>query len=251
MPRDWQEVAHTRNPWLGFRPVRVWAAPAVADFPAATRLIRKEKFYATKPFASKLLWIYRIHIPDHTHPMHSLTHPHDLPAPLGRINARPDHRAPSPTIHRSAFSLIEVVLALGVLTFSFLVLFNMIPVGLGMLSGSIDATVGMQIVQRVTTVARQAKFSELAKLDRNPGTDSRGEKADFFFDDQGNEVANANDLKCVYTAAVVLLPVSKVPGAVGAQVANPNIATINILIKKNAGTETLRVVNALIANNGL
>jgi uncharacterized protein (TIGR02598 family) len=62
--------------------------------------------------------------------------------------------------------LIEVVLAIGVLAFSFLVLFNMIPVGLGMMSSSIDATVGMQIVQRVTTLARQSKFSELGKLAR-------------------------------------------------------------------------------------
>ena len=175
--------------------------------------------------------------------MTSLVHSQDQTALLP---IKPHHQ------RHSAFSLVEVVLALGILTFSFLVLFNMIPVGLGMLSGSIDSTVGMQIVQRVTTVARQAKFSELAKLDRNPGTDALGEKADFFFDDQGNELADANDPKCVYTAAVVLLPESKVPAAVGAaQIVNPNIATINIIIKKNAGTATLRTVNALIANNGL
>ncbi|MCE9608896.1 MAG: Verru_Chthon cassette protein B [Chthoniobacter sp.] len=168
---------------------------------------------------------------------------------------------------RSGFSLIEVVLAIGVLSFSFLVLFNMIPVGLGMMSGSMDATIGMQIVQRVTTDARQAKFSELTpvcKLDRNPGTDARGEKADFFFDDQGNEVdADAVSKKnFVYTAAVVLLKESAVPGRTGAQVPNPdvatvkqlpttNFATINIIIRKNESSEVLRVVNVLIANNGL
>ena len=175
---------------------------------------------------------------------------------------------------RSAFSLIEVVLAIGVLSFSFLVLFNMIPVGLGMMSSSIDSTVGMQIVQRVTTLARQAKFSELAKLDKNSGTDARGEKSDFFFDDQGNEVdAQAvTEKRYVYSAAVVLLKVkdetqkevvgSTVPGRTGPQSPNPdllsikqlpttNIATIYIIIKKNEGTEVVRTVNVLIANNGL
>ncbi len=155
---------------------------------------------------------------------------------------------------RAAFSLIEVVLALGVISVSFLVLFNLIPVGLGMMSSSTDATVGSQIVQRVTTLARQAKFSELARLDRNPGTDGTGEKADFFFDDQGVELEDAqgiSDPRVVYSAAVVLLPQTAVPGAAGAQIPNPNIATINIIIKKNAARQPLRVVNALIANNGL
>lgn len=183
-----------------------------------------------------------------------------------RISCRPILRSirPSPYKYRSAFSLIEVVLAIGVLSFSFLVLFNMIPVGLGMMSSSIDSTIGMQIVQRVTTLARQAKFSELAKLDKNTGTDARGEKSDFFFDDQGNEVdaAALTAKRYVYTAAVVLLQQSAVPGRTGAQGPNPdlstvqqlptqNIATINIIIRKNEGTETLRTVNVIIANNGL
>ena len=170
-----------------------------------------------------------------------------LPLPAERPPRSPRPSSPQ------AFSLIEVVLALGVLSFSFLVLFNMIPVGLGMMTNSINTTVGSQIVQRITTIARQAKFTELSKLDRHPGTDNRGEIADYFFDDQGVEMDAAKVMagNYVYTAAVVLLPQSSVPGAGGVQIPNPQIATINIIIKKNEGTETLRTVNALIANNGL
>lgn len=186
--------------------------------------------------------------------MNCLAHPPAPPeprslVPAAFVRARSAHRP-----RCAAFSLIEVVLALGVVALSFLVLFNLIPVGLGMMSSSIDATVGSQIMQRVTTLARQAKFSELGKLNRNPGSDSGGEMADFFFDDQGVEVAdavNVSDPRVVYSAAVVLLPKTSVPGAAGAQVENPNIATINIIIKKNAAAQPLRVVNALIANNGL
>jgi uncharacterized protein (TIGR02598 family) len=165
---------------------------------------------------------------------------------------------------RAAFSLIEVVLALGVLAVSFLVIFSLIPVGQGMMASSTDATVGMQIVQRVTTLARQAKYSELVprdgqpcKLNRYPGTDSRGEKSDFFFNDEGVEVEDAvsvTDPRVVYSAAVVLLAQTTVPTGnptAGAQIANPNIATLNIIIKKNTSVPPVRVVNVLIADNGL
>ena len=181
--------------------------------------------------------------------------PLPLPAEPPQRSTRPPTQPNAILRHSSpqAFSLIEVVLALGVLSFSFLVLFNMIPVGLGMMTNSIDTTVGSQIVQRITTIARQAKFTELSKLDRHPGTGSRGEIADYFFDDQGVEMDAARVMagNYVYTAAVVLLPQSSVPGAGGVQIPNPQIATINIIIKKNEGTEILRTVNALIANNGL
>lgn len=179
---------------------------------------------------------------------------HGPPGPNASRASAPWCSRPTPGTSRSAFSLIEVVLAIGVLAFSFLVLFNMIPVGLGMMSSSIDATVGMQIVQRVTTLARQSKFSELGKLNRFQGADASGEKADFFFDDQGVELTDATGVNApgvVYSAAVVLLPRTAVPGAVGVQVPNPHIATINIIIKKNAAARPVRVVNALIADNGL
>lgn len=114
----------------------------------------------------------------------------------------------------TAFTLVEVVLALGVFSITFVTLFSMMPVGLDMMTSAGDSTVGMQIVQRVTTLARQAKFSELGNLDRNPGKDSTGEKPDFFFDNEGVEVTDAvniNDIRVIYSAAVVLLAQTTVP----------------------------------------
>ena len=158
-------------------------------------------------------------------------------------------------IRRSAFTLVEVVLALGILSLSFLTLFNLIPVGLDTMTASIDATTGMQIVQRVTTIARQAKFSELSKLDRYPGMDAdKAEKGDFFFDYQGNELPTAvgyTSPNVVYSAAVYLLPMTYVPAANGAQTENKNIRTLNIMIRKSGGKKLLKTVNVMIANNGL
>ena len=62
------------------------------------------------------------------------------------------------------FSLIEVVLALGVVTFAFVALFGMLPVGLNAFNNSIDATMEAQIAQSVMSQLRQAKFSQLGIL---------------------------------------------------------------------------------------
>lgn len=170
-----------------------------------------------------------------------------------------------PSARQAAFSLVEVVLALGLISFSFMVLFSLVPMGQGMMSKSIEATVGMQIVQRVTTLANQAKFTELSKLDVTTGLDSKGvEKADYFFDEQGGEVLPADPAfatKAIYSAAVVLLANSALPGRTAAdpsqavttvsQISTANFATINIIMRKYNGSEVLRTVNILIANNGL
>ena len=174
---------------------------------------------------------------------------------------------------QAAFSLVEVVLALGLISFSFMVLFTLVPMGQGMMSKSIEATVGMQIVQRVTTLANQAKFTELSKLNRNADPDPKVPTADYFFDEQGGEVLDTDPAvatKAIYSAAVVLsvdsktnppVIVSALPGRVAAdpsqalttvsQINTANFATLNIIMRKYNGSETLRTVSILIANNGL
>ena len=170
-----------------------------------------------------------------------------------------------PSARQAAFSLVEVVLALGLISFSFMVLFSLVPMGQGMMSKSIEATVGMQIVQRVTTLANQAKFTQLSSLDVYPGLDAKGgEKADYFFDEQGNEVLSTDPAlatKAVYSAAVVVLANSALPGRTAAdasqslttvsQINSTNFATLNIIIRKYNGSEILRTVNTLIAKNGI
>ena len=62
------------------------------------------------------------------------------------------------------FSLIEVVLALGVVAFAFVALFGMLPVGLNAFNNSIDSTIESQIAESVMSQLRQAKFSQLYTL---------------------------------------------------------------------------------------
>lgn len=90
-----------------------------------------------------------------------------------------------------AFSLIEVVMALGIVSVAFVALLGMLPVGLNTLTDSIDASVGSQICQAVVTQARQAKFSDLK-------TEFSG--VDLKFDEQGK--LTQSNAKKIYNVTV-------------------------------------------------
>jgi uncharacterized protein (TIGR02598 family) len=76
----------------------------------------------------------------------------------------------------SAFSLIEVVLALGIIAMAFVPLMGLLPVGLSNFRGSIDQTVVAQIVQRLGNEAQQSDFESVTAY------------AGRYFDDQAREV---------------------------------------------------------------
>ncbi len=105
------------------------------------------------------------------------------------------------------FSLVETVLALGVVAFALVALMGLLPVGLSNFRSAIDASVGAQIYQRVVTDMEQADFHRLVP--------SGGAGGYFilpirYFDDQGNEVRVAEDgkptaeesLRIIYQARV-------------------------------------------------
>jgi uncharacterized protein (TIGR02598 family) len=153
---------------------------------------------------------------------------------------------------RGAFSLVEIMLSLGIISFAFVGLLGLIPVGLNTAATSIDATVETQIMQRVTAVARQAKFSELPQMDRDPSKNNGEEAPDFFFDEQANEVIDPAAITArnyVYTAAVTLLKETKVPSN-KATFLNPNLATLNLHIRRISAPREVRLVSLFIANNG-
>jgi uncharacterized protein (TIGR02598 family) len=85
----------------------------------------------------------------------------------------------------AAFSLVETVLALGIVAFAFVGLMGMLPAGLQTFRKAVDTTVGAQIAQRVVGDAQQTDFDVLV-----PSSIT----GDFYvlpvryFDDQGNEI---------------------------------------------------------------
>ena len=112
--------------------------------------------------------------------------------------ARQPHR-----LRSRAFTLVEVVLAIGIVAVAFVALLGLLPTGLGLFRDAMNATVSSQIAQRVLTDAQQTDFDTL--IDHIPREDPTGEFNDLtfqaptrnqpalrYFDDQGTEVIPAN-----------------------------------------------------------
>lgn len=93
-------------------------------------------------------------------------------------------------LHRHAFSLVEMVLALGVVAFVFVALIGILPVGMQSSRQAIDNTIQVEIFQRMVGFAQQTDFSRISEL----------HDAKYYFDDQGNPVAEDHPQR-LYIAA--------------------------------------------------
>ena len=101
---------------------------------------------------------------------------------------------------RAGFSLVEVVLAVGVVAFAFVAVLGLIPAGLTQFRQAIDTSVCAQIAQRVIMDAQQTDFDILIDRAGMPTgrttwdpyytfrAPSEGEEEFRYFDEQGNEV---------------------------------------------------------------
>ena len=125
---------------------------------------------------------------------------------------------------RGAFSLVEVALALGIVSFAFVGLFGLLPAGLSIFRQAMDNSVGSQIVQRLVNEAQQTDFPTLTAA----ATALR------YFDEQGNEVTAAND--SIYTAEVSVKAKTKVPSATDRE--TESLATVKIRLANNPGHKT-------------
>ncbi len=136
----------------------------------------------------------------------------------------------------SAFSLVEVVLALGVVSFSLVALIGMLPVGLSNFRQAIEIQTQAQIVQQIATELQLAKYSDLS---------SGGYQSGFprYFDAEGAAVAEPSKL---YTVTASLPTNAEVPGPV----ANTNLLTLNFSIQRKTGPNDPKTFTLLVSNNG-
>jgi uncharacterized protein (TIGR02598 family) len=98
---------------------------------------------------------------------------------------KPMKRASSP----NGFSLVEVVLSVGIVAVAFLAVFSLLPAGLELFHQALDNTVCANIVQRVTNDAEQTDFNTLLS---NPGNGDYFVMPVRYFDDQGTEIKVQN-----------------------------------------------------------
>ena len=124
----------------------------------------------------------------------------------------------------SAFSLVEVTFALGIMSFALVGLLGLLPVGVSTFHSATDSSTGTQIAQRLINEAQQTDFDQLVASAPTPLTFR-------YFDDQGNEVTPANRSQAIYCTNLVVLPSTTMPGATS----NQNLATISLQIANNPG----------------
>jgi len=160
---------------------------------------------------------------------------------------------------RAAFSLVEVVLSLGIVSFAFVGLLGLLPIGLNTFNNSIDATVESQIAQGVLAEVKQAKFSQLSTL--NAGSASvMTPTPGFYFDDQGKPVTSNPTSSVpsgyIYCAGVQVyynstLPAGVQPSSTTTTYDKANIATVVVTVNKISTPGAARVFTSFVANNGL
>ena len=130
------------------------------------------------------------------------------------------------TINRgiAAFSLVEVTLALGIMSFALVGLMGLLPLGLSTSRKSVVTATGAQIAQRLIDEAEQTDFNQLIATAQTIR----------YFDDQGNELAS--NTGAMYNTNLVVVATTTLPGATAA---NPNLATIFLQVANNPGNQAI------------
>lgn len=107
--------------------------------------------------------------------------------PPTNISAR--HDRSSSRRRSAAFTLVESVVAIGIVSFAMLSILGLIPVGLGTFRQAMSLTVETTIVQAVSGELMRADYTNLASTN-------------ICFDQEGNKVAES-DKQRLYTARVL------------------------------------------------
>jgi len=145
---------------------------------------------------------------------------------------------------RGGFTLVEVTMAIGIISFAFVATIGLLPVGLSVSRQAIETTIQSQIVQQLTTQALQTDFSQLEKL----GDPSKAEP--YYFDDQGKATGEVGSL---YKATFQPVPpTTDLPDGVSTR----KLKTVTISIENTRGSAAQAAANSkkftiLIPDNGL
>lgn len=124
-------------------------------------------------------------------------------------------------LRNRGFTLVEVTLAIGIISFAFVAMFGILPVGLNVSRQAMDTTIEAQIVQQLKTQALQTDFSQLGELDQ---------AAAFYFDDQGKGVDQAAAIYKAGYSSVALA--TRLPDGVSTS----KLATVTISVLNTKGS---------------
>lgn len=145
------------------------------------------------------------------------------------------HATPLCTLPR-AFSLVEVAIAIGIVTFSLVSVLGLLPIGLSSFRDATESTIESQIISQIASEAALMPFHEL------PGYASAGP---YYFNEEGSRVES--EAQASYWADVSLKPPSYPgnPASIDGDLTN---LQVKITTLRNRAT-TKRLHNLFIARS--
>lgn len=108
------------------------------------------------------------------------------------------------------FSLVEMVLAIGIVAFAFVGLLALLPVGMGIFREAMETSVSTQIAQRIISDLTETEFDQLIA---NPISGNFYTLPLRYFDDQGTEVRVTNPAGPTDLERVIILYTVRVRGS--------------------------------------
>jgi len=140
----------------------------------------------------------------------------------GMAGRSPDSRV----LRNGGFSLVEVAIAIAIISVAFIPILNLVPMGMNNFRNSSDTSIGAQISQQVVNQIQETDFTTLLTA----------KQPTLYFDAYGGALPSANG--ALYNVCV---RVSQAPVLPGAQSGNQNLATVIVQIANNPGNRALQV----------
>ncbi len=131
------------------------------------------------------------------------------------------------------FTLVEVTLALGILSFAMVSLTGLISVGLSSFRGSVNITVESQIAQAVLNQKRQTAFDTLVS--------PSGLVETRYYTNEGDQTEKPD---AIYVARIEVNPSVDLPASGTARFANKSLARVDVRVVKVPGAENAGVDEA-------
>lgn len=132
----------------------------------------------------------------------------------------------------NAFSLVEVVIALAVMSFAIVGVIGFIPVGLHNLKNAIDMSTQTRIMQSICASLNETDFTNIPTVSTN------------YYDDEGNTLASSSSPGLIYTAVVNVASPTTVPGGL----TSTNLLTVTAAISSVSQPNLIATNSQLIAN---
>jgi len=162
--------------------------------------------------------------------------------------------------NRRGFSLIEIAIAVSIMTICLVALMGLLPMGLSTFHKAMDTTTTAQIAQRILHDMEQAEFEQVIDLAELP-VDANGQPQVHFsfraptvsapalryFDDEGVEIVPANGTalnatqksSAIYTVNVRVIPHAELPALNNK---GAGVAQVTVQVARNPGNFTIPIV---------